>query len=182
MYQRNISDYVAREVAKEGQPFDSGKIKTKGTWFNIKHCTATPYLIQSRIHAALNDGEVLSPKGIPLDRFAIEIKRDKNSECFSIEGKEDYREWLDVVPVSVNSEKRKNIHVVCKDDGLMSNTLFGDLGDDLTFRKTRKATNCPDNAALVEEIVQDDIDLSWYSKQKDSEKSDCEEEMLEIFD
>ena len=182
MYQRNISDYVAREVAKEGQPFDSGKIKTKGTWFNIKHCTATPYLIQSRIHAALNDGEVLSPKGIPLDRFAIEIKRDKNSECFSIEGQEDYREWLDVVPVSVNSEKRKNIHVVCKDDGLMSNTLFGDLGDDLAFRKTRKATNCPDSAALVEEIVQDDIDLSWYSKQKGSKKSDCEEEMLEFFD
>lgn len=170
MYQKDISNYVARVVAKPGKPFDSGKVKTKGTWFHTKHCTVTPYLTMARVHSALNDGDMLPPDDIPLDRFAIEIKRDKNSECFSVDGKEDYREWLDVVPVPTTNPKRQKIDVICKDDGAMQDTLFGDLGDDMSFRKRRKATNCPDHSALIENVDRADIDLTWYIKETKSKK------------
>ena len=115
LHQRDISNYVARCCPKPGKPAGSGKLKVKGTWFKVKHCTSTPYLIQARIHSALNDGATLSPEGVPLDRFAIEIKRDKNSDAFLIDGKRDDREWLDVVPVRPDSKHIQRIEVLCKE-------------------------------------------------------------------
>jgi hypothetical protein len=162
MYQRDISNYVAKTV--------SGSVKSKGTWFGVKHCTETPYLIMARTHAALNDGEVLPPTGIPLERFAIEIKRDKNSEAFLVDGKRDEREWLDVVPVLSNSPHKQEISVLCKDDGSMSENLFSGISEgsenNMFGRKQRKATNCPPYAALLENIELEDIDLQWYYKDK----------------
>ena len=164
MSQRDISNYVAREMPKPGKPARTGKLKKKGTWYGIKHCTVTPYLYEARIYAALNQGAVLATDNIEIDRFAIELKRDKNSECFSVDGRPDYREWLDVVPVPANSPKVQHIEVVCKDDGKMEETLFGDVGGDICFRKRRKATACPAFAALAENVQKSDIDLSWYAK------------------
>lgn len=166
MYQKDISNYVAREMPKKGQPAGTGKLKLKGTWYNVKHCTVVPYLFESRVHAALNDGAVLSPKGIPMERFSIELKRDKNSECFSVNGKPDDREWLDVVPVAPNSKKAQAIEVICKDDGKTDDSLFGDMSGDLSFRKRRKASGCPMNAALAEKVTVEDIDLRWYGTDK----------------
>jgi hypothetical protein len=163
MYQKDVSNYVARTVAKPGEPFDSGKVKVKGTMFNVKHCTVVPYLTACSVHAALNEGELLPTDGISIDRFALEIKRDKNSECFSVDDKPDNREWLDVVPVERGSRKRQSIEVICKDDGSMTESLFGDVSNDLAFRKRRKATNCPDYAALAENVTVGDIDLAWYA-------------------
>lgn len=163
MYQRDISNYVAREVPKPGKPAGTGKLKKKGTWYNVKHCTVIPYLYEARVHAALNNGAVLSPEGISIDRFASELKRDKNSECFSVNGKPDYREWLDVIPVAPNSPKADAIDVICKDDGKTEETLFGDMSGDLSFRKRRKATGCPPFAALAEKSTVNDIDLKWYA-------------------
>lgn len=179
LYQKDISNYVSRTMPKPGKPAGSGKLTTKGTWFHVKHCTATPYLTLARVHAALNDGAVLSPIGIPLDRFAIETKRDKNSDCFEVNGQVDERGWLDVVPVKPCSDKVQKIAVICKDDGSMADTLFGDMSEDMSYRKRRKATNCPDHAALVENITVDDIDLDWYASKVDigSEQSE-EKEML----
>jgi len=166
MYQRDVSNYVAKTV--------SGSVKSKGTWFSVKHCTETPYLIMARTHAALNDGEVLPPTGIPLERFAIEIKRDKNSEAFLVDGKRDEREWLDVVPVLSNSPHKQDISVLCKDDGSMTDSLFSGLGEAsencMFGRKQRKATNCPPYAALLENIELEDIDLQWYYKDKKGEQ------------
>lgn len=163
MYQRDISNYVAREVPKPGKPAGTGKLKKKGTWYNVKHCTVIPYLYEARVFAALNNGAVLSPEGISIDRFASELKRDKNSECFSVNGKPDYREWLDVIPVAPNSPKADAIDVICKDDGKTEETLFGDMSGDLSFRKRRKATGCPPFAALAEKSTVNDIDLKWYA-------------------
>ena len=81
----------------------------------------------ARTHAAFNDGEVLPPTGIPPERFAIEIKRDKNSEAFLVDGKRDEREWLDVVPVPINSPHKHDISVLCKDDGSMTESLFSGI-------------------------------------------------------
>lgn len=182
IYQRDISNYVAREVPKPGKPAGTGKLKKKGTWYTVKHCTVTPYLFESRVYAALNDGRTLPTKDIPMERFAIELKRDKNSECFSVDGKADYREWLDVVPVAHNSRKAQAVEVICKDDGKMEDSIFGDMSDDLTFRKRRKATGCPPFAALAEKVKVDDIDLSWYAKDKSAGAADdggMEEGILE---
>ena len=167
MHQRDISNYVAREVPKPGKPAGSGKLKKKGTWFGIKHCTVMPYLYEARVHAALNNGAVLPTADLDIDRFAIELKRDKNSECFSVDGVADGREWLDVVPVPPGSHKAQRIEVLCRDDGKMSDTLFGDVGASTLFRKRRKATGCPVHAALAETVDKSDIDLSWYAKDKE---------------
>ena len=37
-------------------------------------------------------------------------------------------------------------------------------------RKQRKATNCPPDAALLENIELEDIDLQWYYKDKKENK------------
>lgn len=182
MYQRDISNYVAREVPKPGKPAGSGKVKTKGTWYNVKHCSVTPYLYEARVHAALNQGAVLSPTGISMERFAIELKRDKNSECFAVDGKMDAREWLDVVPVVPNSRKAQNIGVVCKDDGKMAGGLFGDDPDDLAFRKRRKATGCPAYAALAENVTVEDIDLKWYAAHKPPFMGVTDDTSVDLFD
>ena len=166
MYQRDISNYVAREMPKAGKPAGTGKLKKKGTWYSIKHCTVTPYLFESRVYSALNDGKTMPTEGLEIDRFAIELKRDKNSECFSVDGRPDYREWLDVVPVRANANCAQHIEVICKDDGKMEDSLFGDMGDDLQYRKRRKATGCPQYAALASSVEIADIDLSWYAKEK----------------
>ena len=173
-HQRTISDYVAREMPKQGKPSGSGKIKTKGQWFGIKHCSVKPYLYESRIYAALNGGKTMSPYGIPLDRFAIEIKRDKNSEAFLIDGKRDEREWLDVIPVRYDSPHIQQIAVLCKKDSADNTapTLFdGFDGFEDTFRKTRKATGCPEFAALIDNVEHSDIDLNWYSLDKKAKSS-----------
>jgi len=181
LHQKDISNYVAQGMPKPGKPTGTGKIKKKGAWFGVKHCTATPYLISMRVHAALHDGELLSPEGIPLDRFAIEIKRDKNSECFSVDGKPDYRGWLDVIPVLQNSNKKQHVEVICKDDGTLADSLFGDLGNDLSFRKRRKATNCPDHAGLLENVGSSDIDLGWYKRNSES-AVETEDNEGDLFD
>ena len=172
IYQRDISNYVAREMPKKGKPAGTGKLKKKGTWYTVKHCTVTPYLFESRVHAALNDGKMLSPDGISIDRFSIELKRDKNSECFAVNGQMDDREWLDVVPVAPNSPKAMSVEVVCKDDGKMENSLFGNVSDDLSFRKRRKATGCPAFSAPSEKVSVADIDLNWYAADKSTDKDD----------
>ena len=153
-------------VPKTGKPAGSGKLKKKGTWYNVKHCTVTPYLYAARIHAAMNNGAVLTTDGIEMEQLAIEIKRDKNSECFSVDGRPDYREWLDVIPVPPNSKKRQRIEVICRDDGKLDDSLFADCGGDLMFRKRRKATGCPEFAAVVETVTKSDIDLGWYAADK----------------
>jgi len=164
MYQRDISSYVCREVPKKGKPAGSGKIKKKGAWFNVKHCTAQPYLTMARVHAALNKGEMLSTADIPLDRFAIECKRDKNSECFLIDGKKDYRGWLDVVPVLPSNPKRKKIVTLCKTILAEPSAMFGDATEaNIAHRKRRKATNCPKFAALLEDVSIADIDQLWFA-------------------
>lgn len=165
MHQKDVSNYVCRSMPKKGQPAGSGKLTAKGGIFFIKHCTVFPYLTLARQHAALNNGEMLSPDGLSLDRFAIETKRDKNSECFLVDGKPDERKWLDVVPIDPCSSKKQRIEVLCKDDGTMEDTLFGDMSDDVSFRKRRKATNCPEYAALTETVKVEDIDLKWYESQ-----------------
>ena len=182
MYQRDISNYVAREVPKAGKPDGSGKVKTKGTWYNIKHCTVLPYTYAARVHAALNDGSLLSTEGITIDRFAVELKRDKNSECFVVNGTPDYREWLDVVPVVANSSKAVDIAVICKDDGKLDSTLFGDIADDLSFRKRRKATGCPQSAALAENVTVEDIDLDWYVAEATTKDVTVEDTSNELFE
>lgn len=164
MYQKDVSSYVAREVAKPGKPADSGKIKKKSAWYAVKHCTVTPYLYESRVYAALNGGAVLPTEGFDMERFAIELKRDKNSESFEVDGRADNREWLDVVPVRQGSPKAQKIGVILKDDGSMDGGLF-DSGD-MSVRKRRKATGCPASAALAEKMTIGDIDLSWYAKDR----------------
>lgn len=177
LHQRDISNYVARCAAKPGKPAGSGKLKVKGTWFKVKHCTATPYLIQARIHSALNDGATLSPEGVPLDRFAIEIKRDKNSDAFLIDGKRDDREWLDVVPVRPDSKHIQRIEVLCKEKEEQEDCgLFGGMENEMLFRKRRKATNCPQFAALLDNIEPSDIDLTWYANDKKASEEQENEE------
>ena len=105
MYQKDVSTYVCRVMPKPGKPIESGKVVVKGGHFLVKYCTSMPYLFSTRVHAALNEGEMLPIDNISMDRFAIEIKRDKNSECFSVDGKPDYRGWLDVVPVRSKQPK-----------------------------------------------------------------------------
>jgi hypothetical protein len=182
VYQKDISNYVAREMPKPGKPVGSGKLKKKGTWYNLKHCTVVPYLYESRVYAALNDGRVMPTDGLTIDSFALELKRDKNSECFSVNGKEDRREWLDVVPVAPNSKKASDIEIVCKDDGKMDDGLFGDMSDDLSFRKRRKATGCPQFAALAEKVKVEDIDLKWYATDKIAKKVVEEDDSDDLFD
>lgn len=181
LHQRDISNYVARCCPKAGKPAGSGKLKVKGTWFKVKHCTSTPYLIQARIHSALNDGATLSPVGVPLDRFAIEIKRDKNSDAFLIDGKRDDREWLDVVPVRPDSKHIQRIEVLCKEKEEQEDCgLFGGTENEMLFRKRRKATNCPQFAALLDNIEASDIDLTWYANDKKAsgEQENEESEIL----
>jgi hypothetical protein len=181
LHQRDISNYVARCCPKPGKPAGSGNLKVKGTWFKVKHCTATPYLIQARIHSALNDGATLSPEGVPLDRFAIEIKRDKNSDAFLIDGKRDDREWLDVVPVRPDSKHIQRIEVLCKEKEEQEDCgLFGGMENEMLFRKRRKATNCPQFAALLDNIEASDIDLTWYANDKKAsgEQENEESEIL----
>ena len=182
MYQRDISNYVAREVPKPGKPAGSGKLKKKGTWYNVKHCTVMPYLYAARVHAALNDGAVLATDDIEMEQLAVELKRDKNSECFSVDGRPDYREWLDVVPVPPNSKKRQRIEVICKDDGKMDGSLFADCGGDLMFRKRRKATGCPEFAATVETVTKADIDLGWYAAEKAGEDKNGVDNGAELWE
>jgi hypothetical protein len=185
MYQRDVSTYVAQEVPKSGKPAGSGKIKKKGAYYGIKHCTVTPYFYDARVHAALNGGERLSTDGYTIDRFSNEVRRDKNSEAFLIGGKVDDREWLEVVPVPCGSPKARKIAVLCKNDGKMSDSLFGDLGDNPAFRKRRKATGCPESAALAEDVTISDIDLSWYEKDtvaKAAAEPDEEKELFDNFD
>lgn len=174
MFQKDISNYVAREAPKPGKPAGSGKLKKKGTWYGLKHCTVTPYIYEARIHAALNGGATLKPDGIPIERFAIELRRDKNSECFSVDGKCDSREWLDVIPVAANSPKARNVEIVCKDDGKMEGSIFGNVSSDIRFRKRRKATGCPIFAALAEEASVEDIDLYWYANEKPAKSEEAE--------
>jgi len=161
MHQKDVSSYVMREVPRPGALPGTGKVTAKGS-FHVKHCTATPYLILARIHAALNKGVMLSPDGIPLDRFAIESKRDKNSECFLVNGERDDREWLDVVPVPPDSKKRKKIITLCKARGSIDNGMFNDATENMALQKRRKTTNCPDFAALMEDVTVADLDLEWY--------------------
>ena len=182
MYQRDVSNYVARVAPKPGKPAGSGKLKKKGTWFGLKHCTMTPYLYESRVFSALNDGATLPVEGIEMERFATELKRDKNSRAFSVDNKPDDREWLDVVPVRLDSPKRQRIEVLLKPDETMTDTLFGDVSDDLGFAKRRKATNCPQFAALVEKITKEDIDLSWYANVKKAPDANKEDDSDTLFD
>ena len=157
MCQRNVSHYVARQAPKPGAPAGSGKLKTKGAYFGVKHCTVVPYLYERRIHAALNGGATLSPDGFDIARFSIELKRDKNSECFSVDGKTDSREWLDVVPIRPGDPKASKIYVLTK--GGETKDLFGSHGTG----KRRKASGCPPSAALADSVSIADIDLSWYA-------------------
>ena len=136
IYQRDISTYAARTTC--------GKTIVKNNHFRTKHCTVEPYLIENRVYSALNEGEQLSTDGFDIMRFAVEVKRDKNSECFIVDGNKDYRGWLDVVPVAPFSDKAQEIYVLTK-----------------TGRR-RKATNCPDSAALVENVTVDDVDMSVF--------------------
>ena len=136
IYQCDISNYVAKTK--------SGKTVTKGGRFGTKHCTVEPYLIENRVYSALHEGEQLPTKDMDIMRFAVEVKRDKNSECFVINGKKDDREWLDVVPVAPFSPKAQEIYVL---------TNSG---------QRRKATNCPDISALVENVTVDDVDMSVF--------------------
>lgn len=160
MYQRDISNYVAREAPKPGKPAGSGDVKKKGTWYSVKHCSVTPYLFESRVAAALD--KPLDLSAFTMDRFSIEIRRDKNSECFEVDGQRDYREWLDVVPIKPNSPKAQKIQVIVKQKSEPSagDTLFG--GE--VMGKRRKATGCPTTAALAERVSIADIDLDWYKK------------------
>lgn len=173
LYQRDVSNYVA--LQKGGK-----RVKVKGTWFNLKHCTHVPYLYQNRVHKALYD-ETLCPDGIDMENFAVSISRDKNSECFAVDNVPDEREWLDVVPVTMSSGKVQKIEVICKDDNTMSNTLFGDLSQDLNMRKRRKATGCPPHPALTDRCVTADIDLEWYELDNRSVEKEEETESL-IFE
>lgn len=141
LYQRDISNYVAKTKPRGTKP---GKTITKGGWYGTKHCTVEPYLIENRVYSALNEGKQLPAEGMDIMRFAVEVKRDKNSKCFVIDGVEDDREWLDVVPVAPFSSKAQNIYVL---------TGAGNR---------RKATNCPNNAALVENVTLADIDMSVF--------------------
>ncbi len=136
IYQRDISNYVAKTK--------SGKTITKGGWFSTKHCTMEPYLIENRLYSAMHEGKQMPTDGLDIMRFAVEVKRDKNSECFVINGVKDDREWLDVVPVAPFSDKAQEIYVLTKEGS------------------RRKATNCPDNAALVENVEVADIDMSVF--------------------
>jgi hypothetical protein len=163
MYQRDISSYVCREISKKGNPPGSGKIKKKGAWFNVKHCTAQPYLTMARVHAAFNKGQMLPTTDIPLDRLAIECKRDKNSECFLVDGEKDHRGWLDVVPVLPSNPKRKKIVTLCKPDFTAPIAMFGETMNNIAGRKRRKATNCPKSAALLEDVTIADIDQLWFT-------------------
>ena len=182
MYQRDVSTYVAQEVPKPGKPDGTGKIKKKGAYYGIKHCTVTPYFYDARVHAALNGGERLSTDGYTIDRFSNEVRRDKNSDAFLIGGKVDDREWLEVVPVPRGSKKAVPIAVLCKNDGKMSDSLFGDLGDDPAFRKRRKATGCPESAALADNVTIADIDLSWYEKETEKRQEQNGDEDFSLFD
>ena len=169
MYQRDISNYVAQCVPKkEGKP---GKIKKKGTWYSVKHCTVTPYLQESRIYSALNDGKTLPPDGFNMERFSIECKRDKNSMCFSVDDKPLYDEWIDVVPVKPGSAKAQRIEVVTKEiaDDVSSSvpSLFGDADmSSIGAHKRRKATGCPQFASLAKDASVEDVDLDWYKENK----------------
>ena len=63
-----------------------------------------------------------------------------------------------------NSPKLQQIDVICKPTaGDTEPNLFGNIEDDLTFRKRRKATGCPDHSALVENVKTCDIDMSWFA-------------------
>jgi len=162
MYQRDVSSYVARPVPKPGKPAGSAKPKTKGTWFGLKHCTVMPYLQSSRTYAALHDGAEMPVEGLDIGRFSLDLKRDKNSECFSVNGTEVQSEWLEVVPVLPTCAKRASVEVICKDDGAFDGGLFDGLGGDLSMRKRRKATGCPESCALASDITVNDIDLGYY--------------------
>ena len=52
----------------------------------------------------------------------------------------------------------------------MSENLFSGISEgsenNMFGRKQRKATNCPPDAALLENIELEDVDLQWYYKDK----------------
>lgn len=165
MYQRDVSNYVAKtKPKKEG---GKSKIKVKGTYFSIKHCTYTPYMLQNRIYSALNDGKRLSPEGMELDRFSIELRRDKNSVCFDIDGKPNFSEFIEVVPLRIGHKKRQSVSV-CVRDGTKIPTE-----ENMKTMKHRKATLCPESCALSDSVSIDDIDLGYY------ETGECSKEITQ---